>query len=132
MLIPSALSLLLLFQLAQAQFPYSVSTLRDGSGTPFTVPRSYATVFDSAGNLFVAGADVGNYRILRLTLAGVSSVYAGTGATGSADGTAASSTFNNPRGLAFDAAGNLFVADTSNHRIRKITPAGVGTNCSRH
>jgi sugar lactone lactonase YvrE len=78
---------------------------------------------DSAGNLLFA--DAGNQRIRKVTPGGVISTFAGTGTGGFADGTALSSQFNTPGDLAIDAAGNLYVADTFNHRIRKISTAGV-------
>lgn len=51
--------------------------------------------------------------------------FAGSGATGNADGPAGSATFRTPKGMAMDAAGNLYVADAAANRIRKITPAGA-------
>lgn len=87
--------------------------------------RPYGLVVDAAGNLLVA--DSGNNRIAKVTPDRVVSTFAGsnTGVDGSADGPVLSATFWNPGGLAFDAGGNLYVADTSNGALRKITPAGV-------
>ncbi|WKN45806.1 hypothetical protein [Tunicatimonas pelagia] len=58
----------------------------------------------------------------------VVSVFAGTpGASGNTNSTGQAARFNDPKGMAFDSNGNLFVADAGNHRIRKITPTGVVT-----
>jgi sugar lactone lactonase YvrE len=93
-----------------------------GSGARFAGPAGVAV--DSAGNVYVA--DAGNYTIRKITAAGVTSTFAGTAQQyGSADGTASAARFSFPYGLALDVAGNLYVADTSNQTIRKITPAGA-------
>ena len=55
------------------------------------------------------------------------SVFAGNGSANFADGTGTAAKFNNPSGIAIDASGNLYVSDTRNHRIRKITPGAVVT-----
>jgi hypothetical protein len=92
----------------------------DGSGAVFNSPVGVTS--DSAGNLYVA--DSGNNLIRKVTLAGTVSTFAGTaGHSGSSDGTAA--TFFNPTGVTTDAAGNVYVADSYNQAIRKITSAGV-------
>lgn len=80
---------------------------------------------DDAGNLFVAHT-VGN-TILKLTAAGAITTLAGAEASGYADGAGVAARFNYPRGLAVDPAGNVCVADTRNHVIRVVTPAGVVT-----
>src|SRR5713226_2278474 len=100
----------------------------DATGTPvgrrFSVLSGVAT--DSAGNVYVA--DAGNHTIRKITPAGVVTTLAGTaGSGGSADGAGAAARFNQPFGIATDSAGNVYVADTFNHTIRKITPAGVVT-----
>ncbi len=66
------------------------------------------------------------------SISGQISTFAGSGAQGKADGTGASATFNQPGGLAIDAAGNIYVADVSNFSIRKITPAGVVTTVANY
>lgn len=64
------------------------------------------------------------HRIRRISPGGAMSVVAGSGVAGFADGPAAQAQFNSPAGIAFDAAGNLYVADEANHRVRRIDPAG--------
>src|SRR5262249_57016929 len=82
-------------------------------------------VVDAAGNLFIA--DTGNNRIREVTPAGFIGTVAGNGTSGfSGDGgPATAAQLNYPGGVAVDAAGNLFIAEISNNRIRKVTPAGV-------
>ncbi|MDR2207855.1 MAG: SMP-30/gluconolactonase/LRE family protein, partial [Azoarcus sp.] len=72
-------------------------------------------------NLYVA--DSHNNRIRKITSAGDVSTLAG-GREGFADGIGSAAKFLHPKGIAIDAAGNLYVADTHNHCIRKVTPAG--------
>jgi hypothetical protein len=88
----------------------------------FSSPQAVA--FDAAGNGYVA--DTFNHTIRKITSAGVVSTLAGlSGTAGSADGAGVDARFDTPRGLVVDAAGNVYVADTFNGAIRKITPAGV-------
>lgn len=89
---------------------------------------------DTADNVYIA--DTANSAILKVTPAGIESAFAGQNPTsfqvfltssGFADGTGAAAKFNGPVGLAFDGAGNLYVADTGNNAIRKISPGGAVT-----
>ena len=97
----------------------------DGSGTAARFSSPGGVAADSAGNLFVA--DTGNHTIRKITPAGLVSTIAGTaGAAGATDGTNSDAGFYNPSGVAVDTLGNVYVADTYNHWIRKLTP--VGTN----
>lgn len=96
----------------------------DGAGALLWFPQGIAV--DASGNVYVA--DGHNNTIRKITAAGVVSTLAGTaGVTGNSDGTGSAASFNNPQGLAVGDSGNLYVADTGNHTIRKITPNGVVT-----
>ena len=97
------------------------STDATGTAASFSITRGLAV--DAAGNVYVA--DEGNHKIRKITPAGVVSTLAGSGTIGSADGPGISASFNLPTGVAVDAAGNVYVADRTNHKIRKITSAGV-------
>ena len=102
----------------------SGSTDATGSAARFNSPAGVAA--DTAGNVYVA--DTINYTIRKITSAGVVTTLAGTaGSSGSTDGTGSAARFNAPYGVAADTAGNVYVADTFNHTIRKITSAGVVT-----
>ncbi|WP_217593876.1 stalk domain-containing protein [Cohnella sp. GbtcB17] len=79
--------------------------------------------FDAAGNAYVA--DAGNHAIRKIGTDGKVTTLAGSGLSGAADGKGGAATFYAPSDVAVDAAGNVFVADTLNHTIRKIAPDGT-------
>ena len=96
----------------------------DGGTT--TLPGTFVTpsglAVDAAGNVYVA--DTGANRIRRIGRDGTVTTIAGDGAAGFRDGPAGQAQFNGPIGVAVDAAGHVYVADTYNDRIRLITPDG--------
>ena len=96
---------------------------QDGRGTAakFDFPAGLAV--DSSMNIYVA--DFSNNRIRKITAEGVVSTLAGDATAAHQDGTGTAARFNNPADVAVDSSMNIYVADTLNNRIRKITPAGV-------
>ena len=105
-----------------------------GAATSAAINTPFGVALDSVGNLYIA--DSSNHRIRKVDASGIISTVAGTGTRGfSGDGGAATSAaIDGSFGVALDGAGNLYIADTNNHRIRKVdasgtisTIAGVGT-----
>ncbi len=98
----------------------------DGSGAAARFTNPLGIISDAAADLFVTDDNANTIRTI--TPAGKVSTLAGkAGSAGSADGSGAAARFNDPAGLAFDAAGNLYVADYLSGTIRKVTPAGAVT-----
>ncbi len=97
----------------------------DGTGTVASFSNLMGVTVDTGGNVYVA--DSHNNLIRKITRDGVVTTLAGSGAVGSADGKGAAASFFNPAGVAADKSGNIFVADTHNNLIRKISPDGVVT-----
>ncbi len=92
----------------------------DGTGVTAQFNYPYGVAVDALGNVYVA--DQYNERIRKVTPGGVVTTLAGSGAQAYNDGKGTAAGFNNPAGIAVDAAGNKYVADQSGHTIRKITP----------
>jgi len=102
--------------------------LANGTGTAakFNYPRGLA--IDSSGTIYVA--DSLNHAIRKISPSGVVSTFAGGGTStlgvaGSSEGVGTSARFRNPTAVTVDSTGNVYVADTGNNRIRKITPDGT-------
>ena len=90
----------------------------NGTGTAASFRYPYGVAVDASGTVYVA--DQSNSLIRKITPAGVVSTLAGSGSAGSANGAGTAASFNQPSGVAVDAAGTVYVADTSNHLIRVI------------
>jgi sugar lactone lactonase YvrE len=95
-----------------------------GDGGPANSARIHfptGVLVDGAGNLFIS--DAGNNRIRKVSATGVISTIAGTGTAGFGGdfGPATSAQLHRPTDVALDRAGNLFIADSSNNRIRKVS-----------
>ena len=97
----------------------------NGRATAARLTAPAGVAVDGVGNVYVV--DTGNHRIRRVTPAGVITTIAGTGTGGfSGDGgRAASAQLLSPQGIAVDNRGTLYVADTGNNRIRRITTDGT-------
>ncbi|NVM62239.1 RHS repeat-associated protein [Mucilaginibacter sp. SG538B] len=100
----------------------------DGTGTGATFNQPFSVVTDASGNIYVA--DRVGAKIRKVTPTGVVTTLAGSGTASFADGTGTAASFNAPTGLGIDKAGNLYVTDEANNRIRKVTSAGIVTTLS--
>ena len=94
----------------------------DGIGSKASFNQPSGLVTDASGNVYVA--DEGNNRIRKITPDGIVTTIAGTGQQGHQDGSALSASFSKPHGLAIDTSGNIYIADTFNGLIRKISSSG--------
>jgi uncharacterized protein (TIGR03437 family) len=120
---------------AQAQPTFTISTVAGtgvagyygdgGPATNATLNQPYGMAPDAAGNLYIA--DDFNNRIRKVAVNGTITTLAGTGAAGFGGdgGPATRALLFNPIRVSFDAAGNLYIADSGNNRVRKVTPSGT-------
>ena len=97
----------------------------DGTGAAASFYYPAGIALDGSGNLYVV--DIGAHNVRKITTAGVVSTLAGSGVSESVDGTGVGAQFDSPQGIAVDGSGDLYVADTASHIIRKVTSAGVVT-----
>jgi sugar lactone lactonase YvrE len=95
----------------------------NGTGTAASFSRPYGMALMPDGSLLVA--DQNNNAIRQVTLAGVVTTFAGTGSAGLDTGDPASATFNGPEGVAVSSSGIVYVADTFNHVVRRISGGTV-------
>jgi len=101
----------------------TVSTFAGAGGTTFNGPAGVA--LDSSGNVYVA--DQNNNEIEKITPSGVVSVFAGSTTAGNVNNTGTLARFHGPTGIAVDSSDNIWVSDSGNNEIRKITPSAVVT-----
>lgn len=99
-----------------------------GSATQARINFPEGLALDRKGNLYIA--DTSNQRVRRVALDGKISTVAGTGTPGYSgdDGPAALAQLNQPNAVATDAAGNLYISDSNNHRVRMVSPEGKITS----
>jgi hypothetical protein len=110
---------------------YNVTTLAgdgnrgfvDGAGIAAEFDNPQGVAVDTAGNVYVAESN--NHRIRVVSPSGTVSTLAGSGSPGSANGVGPAAQFYHPAGVAVDTAGNVYVADSNNHRIRVVSPSGT-------
>ena len=101
--------------------------LRRGPATQARLDGPTGIAIDAAGNVFIG--DGGNHRVRKVSPDGVITTYAGTGVEGfSGDGgPATKARLVNPLGLALDGAGNLYLSQWAQNRVRKVSPDGIIT-----
>ncbi len=103
----------------------SVATVGAGPDAVFASPSGLAARDAAPGETYVA--DTENHLVKKISAVGAVSIVAGSGTAGFGDGPALAASFNAPRGVAVDVAGNLYVADTGNHAVRFIDMAAGGS-----
>jgi sugar lactone lactonase YvrE len=101
------------------------SSSTDGAGSAARFNGPCGSAVDYNNNIFVA--DAGGNRIRRISPAGLVTTYAGTGTASFVNGPGTTATFNVPRGVGVDPAGNVYVGDWDNEVVRKITQSRMVT-----
>lgn len=102
---------------------WPLGALLDGSRETAVFNQPAGLAVDARGNVYVA--DAGNHAVRKIDPQGEVTTVAGTGVVGHVDGRADEARFNEPRDVAVAPDGTIYVADTGNHVIRKITPDGI-------
>lgn len=97
----------------------------NGNGTAASFNAPADVVIDQIGNLYVSEA--GNHMIRRVTANGIVTTYVGNTTGGFVNGTGTTASFSSMQGIAIDASGNLYVADSGNQVIRKVAVGGIVT-----
>ena len=100
----------------------------NGTGRAASFQSPYGAAVDRQGSVYIA--DTLNHCIRKISPTGVVTTLAGIGTRGSADGAADIGSFSDPQGVAVDAGGNVYVADTGNNAIRKVSPLGLVSTLS--
>ncbi len=125
-------ALLFVAALSAATPPYNIETVAGSSLVGDGGPAALASLSDAegvctdrAGNVYVS--DANDHRVRKISPMGIISTVAGTGVAGfqGDGGPADQAQLNLPYGVTVDAAGNLYIADLGNRRVRKVTPAGI-------
>ena len=120
--------------LVKRVLPGSVRVVAGGGNTAFgdqgdardaRLSHPTGLAVDTLGDVYIADRD--NHRIRRVTPDGIITTVAGAGFQGNTGdgGPATLARLNGPSSVSLDAAGNLYIADTGNHRVRKFTPGGI-------
>ena len=103
----------------------NVGGYTDGQGTSASFVYPTGVAVDPNGNVYVGDCFVNQYRVRKISVNGTVTTLAGAGPNGYVDGQGQSARFIGPEVGAVDGAGNVYVADVGNHRIRKITTNGT-------